>query len=111
MARPAITYSPRRENGGNNLKRLLLLAGLLMLFERAWKHWIVIRFFRRPVPTSSFEPALVSILQPILSGDPTMRDCLERSLQLKSRYQLEYIWLTDSNDSAGQLICEQLMAH
>ena len=80
-----------------------------MLIERAWKHCIVVRFFRPPLPTSAFATALVRSLQPILSGGTTMRDCLDSRLQLKSRYQLEYIWLTDSNDSAGQLICEQLM--
>jgi ceramide glucosyltransferase len=92
------------------MKRLLLLTGLLMLVERAWKHRMVMRFFRCPVPAPIAEPALVSILQPVLSGDPTMFACLERSLQLQSRYRLEYIWLTDVDDSAGKLICEQLMA-
>ncbi len=110
MAWSALAYSSRRENGGDNVKRMWLLVGLLMLCERVWKHWLVIRFFRRPVPASLKEPALVSIVQPVLSGDPTMFACLERSLRLSSRYRLEFIWLVDSDDSAGQRICEQLMA-
>lgn len=110
MAGAAVAYSPWRENGGGSMKRLWYLSGLLLLFERVWKHWLVIRFFQRPVPISTTEPALVSILQPVLSGDPTMFACLERSLKLASRYRLEYIWLADNDDSAGQGICEQLMA-
>jgi len=110
MARPALAYSARRENGGAFMKKVWLLAGLLMLFERIWKHWLVMRFFRRPIPATVTEPALVSILQPVLSGDPTMLTCLERSLQLASRYRLEFIWLADSDDDAGLRTCEQLMA-
>jgi ceramide glucosyltransferase len=94
------------------MKRFFLLIGLLMLFERAWKHWMVIRFFQRPLPqpaTDPAEPLLVSILQPVLSGDPTMSACLERNLQLKSRYRLEFIWITDRYDLAGQHICRELM--
>jgi ceramide glucosyltransferase len=81
-----------------------------MLVERAWKHWMVIRFFRRPIPAAVTEPALVSIIQPVLSGDPTMAACLEATLQIKSRYALEWIWLADIDDRAGQHICQQLMA-
>lgn len=91
------------------MKRVFIGIGLVMLFERAWKHWMVIRFFRRSLPTSPADPRLVSILQPVLSGDPTMSACLERSLQLKSRYQLEFIWITDRDDLAGRQICRTLM--
>lgn len=80
-----------------------------MLGERIWKHWMVMCFFQRPVPAHAGVPRLVSIIQPVLSGDPTMPACLERSLQLKTRYALEYIWLADINDPAGQDICRQLM--
>ena len=88
----------------------LLIIGLVTLFERAWKHWMVVRFFRRPLPQPASDPQLVSILQPVLSGDPTLSTCLERSLQLKSRYQLEYIWIADRDDPAGQQICQELTA-
>lgn len=92
------------------MRKLGLLIGLLMLAERAWKHWMVVRFFRRPVAETLSDPGLVSIIQPVLSGDPTMAACLERSLQLKSRYPLELIWLTDDSDLVGQRICRELMA-
>jgi ceramide glucosyltransferase len=79
-----------------------------MLVEKAWRHLLVVRFFRRPVPQAAREPELVSILQPILSGDPTMPVCLERSLQLRCRYPLEYVWLVDLDDPAAQRICMDL---
>lgn len=91
------------------MKMLRILIALLMLAERAWKHWMVVRFFQRPLPTPAADPELVSIIQPVLSGDPTMLTCLERGLQLKSHYRLEYIWLADSDDGPGQRICQQLM--
>lgn len=88
----------------------LLIVGLVMLFERVWKHWMVMRFFYRPIPQPLSDPLLVSIIQPVLSGDPTMSACLERSLQLKSRYQLEIIWVADKDDPQGQQICQELIA-
>src|SRR5258708_3139076 len=91
------------------MKRFALVIGLLMLFERVWKHWMVACFFRRPIPRSVVDPLLISILQPVLSGDPTMSACLERSLQLKSRYRLEFIWIADRDDPAGQQICRELI--
>ncbi len=56
-----------------------LLAGS-MLAQKLWRHWLVRRFFRRPIPAAVRAPALVSIVQPILSGDPTLADCLRANL-------------------------------
>ena len=92
------------------MKRFAWMIGFWMLCERVWKHWMVGRFFRRTLPPTVTEPELVSILQPVLSGDPTMSACLERSLQLKSRYHLEFIWIADRDDPAGQQICRELQA-
>ncbi len=87
---------------------VLVALGLVMLVERLWKHWVIVRFFRRPIPRAGADPQLVSILQPVLSGDPTMVTCLERGIQLKSRYQLELIWLVDKDDVEGEEICRTL---
>jgi ceramide glucosyltransferase len=92
------------------MKRLLLVTGLVILLEQAWKHWMVGRFFRHPVPQPASDPVLVSILQPVLSGDPTMASCLQRCLQFKSRYQLEVIWIADRDDLEGQRLCQELRA-
>jgi ceramide glucosyltransferase len=92
-----------------HIKVLQCLLALLMIVERVWKHWMVIRFFGRRIPPRAITTQLVSILQPILSGDPTLSGCLEQNLQLLSHYQLEYIWLVDSDDHEGQRICLELM--
>jgi ceramide glucosyltransferase len=81
-----------------------------MLAEKAWRWREVVRFFRRPVPAPEREVRLVSILQPILSGDPTMPACLERNLTMRTSYPLEYIWLVDEEDREGVRICRELVA-
>jgi ceramide glucosyltransferase len=53
-------------------------------------------------------PKRVSIIQPVLSGDPTMSACLECSLRLQSASQLEVIWVLDEDDGEGQRICREL---
>jgi ceramide glucosyltransferase len=94
----------------SKIKILQYFLVILMLGERSWKHWSVVRFFEQRIPPSqSAIPQLVSILQPILSGDPTLATCLEQNIQLLSHYQLEYLWLVDSNDYEGQRICLELM--
>lgn len=90
------------------MSKLLGAFGLLMLLEKSWRHLLVRRFFRRPVPEQTREVALVSILQPVLSGDPTFPACLERSLRLRTRYHLEYIWLVDIDDPEAERICMEL---
>src|SRR5260370_1533254 len=89
-----------KTKGSKIMRKLGLVVGLPMLVERVWKHWMVARFFRHPIPDAKRDLALVSILQPVLSGDPTMSACLERSLQLQSRYALELIWLAAAADVA-----------
>lgn len=92
------------------MKKFGIALALLMLAERAWKQWMVLRFFRRPIPVSETTPDLVSILQPILSGDPTLPGCLEHNLAFESSYALEYLWLVDEDDLPGQQICRELIA-
>jgi len=85
--------------------------GALMLAEKFWKHSAITAFFRQaPPPPASEPPQLVSILQPVLSGDPTMAACLEANLQLKYASALEYIWLVDEDDDEGCRICQELDA-
>jgi ceramide glucosyltransferase len=89
---------------------LALCLGALILGERLWKHWMVVRFFRTPIPAPGRDPDLISILQPIVSGDPTMPAGLEQNLRFRTRYHLEYLWLVDRDDPAAQEICRALMA-
>jgi ceramide glucosyltransferase len=84
---------------------LLLLLGLTV-----WKHLAVVRCFRRPIPPLAVTPQLVSILQPILSGDPTLPATLGHNLRLPCPAPVEFLWLVDDEDGAGQAICRTLMA-
>jgi ceramide glucosyltransferase len=91
--------------------RILRWLLLLAILERCWKYALVRRFFQRalPAPAASQLP-LVSILQPILSGDPLLEPTLSANLGLRSAYPVEWIWLVDSEDSAGQRICARVLA-
>ncbi|MCW5851020.1 MAG: glycosyltransferase [Anaerolineae bacterium] len=89
---------------------MIWLIGVVLLLERVWRHLSVVRFFRQPVPPATSTPRLVSILQPILSGDPTLPACLERNLRARSRVAREFIWLVDTDDAEAQRVCAGLAA-
>lgn len=84
-----------------------LLIGLLLLIfsERIIKHLLVIRFFRLAHPKETSSVTLISILQPILSGDPTMPAGLEQNLSMETHYPLEFLWLADEDDEEAKRIC------
>lgn len=85
-----------------------LLFVLLALFEKIWKYFQVKNFLHRSVPKSTLPLPSVSILQAILSGDPTLSECLEANLRQKTQYPIEFIWLVDEDDGEGLEICSQL---
>jgi ceramide glucosyltransferase len=92
------------------MKKLCWLLACALLAQKIWKHWLVWRFFQQPIPPVNREPAGVSILQPILSGDPTLAECLQANLTVRTRYRLEFIWLIDSDDPTAQTVCRELAA-
>ena len=55
-----------------------------------------------PHPLATEPPCLVSILQPILSGDPTLPHTLGHNVAARTMYAREFIWLVDEDDAAGQ---------
>lgn len=92
---------------------LLLICSLLIILiftERILKHLLVMRFFQQPTPAEKKPVTLVSILQPILSGDPTLAAGLEQNLTMQTRYPLEFLWLVDEDDDEAQRICQRLLA-
>ena len=93
---------------GNRQSALLALA----LVERVWKHLAVVRFFRRPSNSEGLGVSrpLVSIIQPILSGDPALAGGLAANLDAPSAYRREFLWLVDTDDAAAQAICADLIA-
>jgi ceramide glucosyltransferase len=91
-----------------SLKFLLTILILVIMLERMARHLIVVRFLKRPLPVQKRPIQLVSILQPILSGDPTLAEGLEKNLLLISPYPLEFLWLLDEDDDEGRRICAHL---
>jgi ceramide glucosyltransferase len=103
----------------------LLTIGILLLAERIGKYLLVKWFFQQSSSNNSDQSELereeaqvsckdaiyhVSILQPILSGDPTLWDCLSANLRMKTSYPVEFLWLVDNNDEIGLSGCQDLIA-
>ena len=93
------------------MSELFFVVCCFLLAERVWKYVLVKWFFQRALPSvQAQDKATISILQPILSGDPTLWPCLAQNLKIKSRYGLEFLWLVDSDDDLALSGCQQLMA-
>ncbi|MGA1132546.1 MAG: glycosyltransferase family 2 protein [Prochlorotrichaceae cyanobacterium] len=96
----------------------LLVLAFLFLGERIGKYWLIQRFFAKNfLPPQDLvsknnlvpEKPKVSILQPILSGDPTLWDCLSGNLEMKSHCEREFLWLIDDDDLGAQRGCPELI--
>lgn len=86
----------------------LILAALYLL-DRLLKYVAVIRFFRC-TPAVAIEPcSQISVLQPILSGDPTLPSTLTHNLALANQWPMEFIWLIDEDDALAEKTCRQLV--
>ncbi|SKB11288.1 Nucleoside-diphosphate-sugar epimerase [Planktothrix sp. PCC 11201] len=92
---------------------LIVILGIIIISERAIKWVLIQHFFQKAQRLSESIQTVssyqISILQPILSGDPTLWDCLGHNLALKTSHQLEFIWLIDQNDAPAEMGCRQLM--
>lgn len=89
---------------------VLSVLGALLLGERLWKQWAVMRFFRRPIPLLQRPPQLLSILLPVVSGDGTLEATLDRNLAFASSYPIEVLFLGDIGDTACEQICRSVAA-
>ncbi len=88
-----------------------MIAGVLIglaFAERVLKLVLLLLFFRRPTPHRTGTGTIV-ILQPILSGDPTLWDCLAANLRTRSSYHRRFIWLVDETDRVGLDGCRALI--
>ncbi|MBK8049587.1 MAG: glycosyltransferase family 2 protein [Anaerolineales bacterium] len=86
---------------------LLWAIGFAWIALLLWKFWMIVSFFRRslpPVNAGKLELPLVSILQPILSGDPTLPATLAQNLNMATAYPVEYLWLLDEDDATVKLL-------
>lgn len=96
--------------GGGIGAALLSMAAVVLLLITGWRHWAVVRFLRQPAPARTRPPRGVSILQPILSGDPALAQTLGHNLQMRISHRCEFLWLLDADDAEGQRICRELIA-
>jgi ceramide glucosyltransferase len=89
---------------------LAIAIGLIFVWERIIKYLSIKYFFHT---AKNFEPISsnykVSILQPILSGDSTLWNCLRSNLSMKTCYEIEFIWLVDDSDRVGLDGCQELI--
>jgi ceramide glucosyltransferase len=93
------------------MRRVHIIVLALAIAERIWRHLAVARFFaRRPPPAPVGPRPLVSIIQPILSGDPALAEGLAANLDAPSAYPREFLWLVDTDDAAARAICAGLLA-
>jgi len=77
---------------------LLLLSCKAYLSLRYKKH------FDKP-DKSAFDGSDVTIVQPILSGDPLLEQCLEHNLHFS---EVSFLWLIDEDDAEAQRIAQIL---
>lgn len=65
-----------------------------------------LRLLRRREPPATGDASTVTVLQPILSGDPALEGCL--SANLANTPEARFLWLTDSDDPEAQRIAAAL---
>lgn len=85
---------------------LFTLYGLLTAVRAALSWSYLRRHAEHPVPPVHL--AEVTVLQPILSGDPTLTGCLAGNLSQTP--DARFIWLIDEDDLEGRAIAEALAA-
>jgi ceramide glucosyltransferase len=90
---------------------------VLILAERLVKYLLVRDFFarntQRAIAPDACSPVeqrpTVSVLQPILSGDPTLWHCLTENLERPSRISSEFLWLVDEDDHMAISGCQKII--
>ncbi|MBZ8182503.1 glycosyltransferase [Oscillatoria salina] len=94
---------------------LIIILAITILAVRIWKYQTITHFFSQvspPLPDEigqDNDNIQISILQPILSGDPTLWSCLSGNLEMVTSYQCEFLWLVDTDDEIGIAGCQELI--
>lgn len=88
----------------------LPLLGYVALF--AWKARAAFAYAREENRSigdvaADHKPYELTVLQPILSGDPTLESCLEANLSAHGE-GTAFLWLVDDDDAEAQRIAEKL---
>jgi ceramide glucosyltransferase len=83
-----------------------ILLAALAIADRLWKWWYADRFLRTWRPAGEVrEDATVSVLVPVLSGDPTMESVIARSVRAVARSGVSFTWMVDAYDTEGLAVC------
>ncbi len=94
-------------------------AGALLPWLLAWTvidrtvRWVLIRrFFGRAAVSTGQQtpPAAVTVVQPILSGDPSLGDNLRANARLKTTLPLHWVWMVDADDAPGRRLADEILA-
>ncbi|AXQ79192.1 ceramide glucosyltransferase [Streptococcus chenjunshii] len=86
-----------------------LISTLLMVFLFGLRIFLAQKYFNQlPLGSdSAFKDSDYTVLQPILSGDKRLSDCLQANLD--HTQDMQFIWLVDQNDSLAQDICQTII--
>ena len=83
----------------------IVLRGVLVwwVVERTVRWWLIRRFFQR----ASASPArtvrtVLTVVQPILSGDPHLADTLHANARLETALPVRWAWMVDHDDLPGR---------
>lgn len=87
-----------------------VLLAIVYLLERLLKSVAVLHFFSTPDKPLKDKPESISILQPILSGDPHLEQSLQHNLALADAWKVEFLWLIDDDDREAEQVCQRLRA-
>jgi ceramide glucosyltransferase len=87
------------------------VAGLATI-DRIWRAGLIARFRRRTTPTVRHEGPLplVTILQPVVSGDERLEAVMRATLQAKNAHRVEVLWLAETDDVEAAAITARLVA-
>jgi ceramide glucosyltransferase len=79
----------------------ILIVGVALLAARAWQHRGVVRFFRDFEVPAPWRPEKLSVLAPVVGGDPHLADSLTANLSQPFEAPVEFLYLLDEDDHAG----------
>ncbi len=92
---------------------LLFIFGYAMV-EHFIKYALVEDFLKSTPPSTTDMlkkcPPSVLVMQPILSGDPLLEDCLIKNISSKSELDRHFLWLIDDTDLEAHRICHSIKA-
>ncbi len=79
--------------------------------ERTVRWWLIRRFFQHaPASPTHTARTTLTIVQPILSGDPHLANTLRANARLETSLPLRWEWMVDHDDLPGRQLTADLLA-